>query len=63
MCGAGCCAVSAAVASRMIAGRSGSVTRFFAAIISSIAFSRALYNGRIASPVICFFFSSRITSR
>ena len=28
MCGAGCCAVSAAVASRMIAGRSGSVTRF-----------------------------------
>jgi hypothetical protein len=41
MCGAGCCAVSAAVARRMIAGRSGKVTSLFAAMSRSISCSRA----------------------
>ena len=40
MCGAGCCAVSAAVASRMRAGRAGSDTRRSRSMICSMSFNR-----------------------
>ncbi len=40
MLGAGCCALSAAVAIRMRAGRVGSVTSFFSAMIDSSCFRR-----------------------